>query len=130
GDVKPGFEAQITIGKNADQTTIRLGDRHARDLVLAHDFERIGNLGVGRHGDRVDDHSALRALHLVNFVGLLLDVQIAVDDAEATLLGDGDGHVGLGYGVHGGTDNGNVELNVTREMRLRAGQRGDYIGAT
>ena len=72
GNVEAGFEAQIAIGENADQLSV-LGDGHAGDLVLAHDLERIADLVGGEHGDRIDDHAAFRALHLVDFVGLLLD---------------------------------------------------------
>ena len=35
-------------------------------------------------------------------LGLLLDGEVAVDDADSALLGHGDGQARLGYGVHGG----------------------------
>jgi hypothetical protein len=71
-DVGAGLEAQIAIGQDADQLVV-FGDRHAGDAIVAHHLEGVGDL-VGRlHGDRVDNHAAFRALHLVNLVGLLLD---------------------------------------------------------
>jgi hypothetical protein len=82
-------------------------------------------LSVRRHGDRVDDHAAFRALHLVDFVGLLLDGQIAMDDAQAALLRQRDRHVRLGDRVHGGADDGNVQADVARELRLGVGLRGN-----
>jgi len=39
-NVEAAFEAQIAVGKNADEEAPALGDRHARDFVFAHDFER------------------------------------------------------------------------------------------
>jgi hypothetical protein len=42
GNVGAGFEAQITIGQDADQLFI-LGDRNAGNFVAAHDFQRFGN---------------------------------------------------------------------------------------
>ena len=56
----------------------------------------------GADGDGVDDHAALGALDFVDFAGLLLDGEVAMDDAEAALLGHGDGHARLGDGVHRG----------------------------
>ena len=41
---------------------------------------------VGRHGDRVDDHPALEALHLAHGVGLFLDGQVAVEHADPAEL--------------------------------------------
>ena len=45
-NVEAGFKAQVAIGENADQLAV-LGDGHAGNLVLAHDFERVADL-VGR----------------------------------------------------------------------------------
>ena len=93
-------------------------------LYLLHDFERVGNLGVGRHGDRIDDHAALRALYLVHFIGLLLDGQVAMNNAEPALLRQGNRHVRLGHRVHGGADDGNIQADVARELGLRVGLAG------
>ena len=53
--------------------------------------------------------------------GLLGGFQVLVDDAEAAKLGHGDGHGGLGDGVHGGRDDRDVE-------RDGAGQPGAGVG--
>ena len=47
--------------------------------------------------------------------------QIAMDDAEAALLRERDRHVRFGDGVHGGADDGNIQADVARELRLGAG---------
>ena len=52
-----------------------------------------------------------------------------MDDADSALLGERNGHVRLSDGVHGGADDRNVEADITRELRLRAGACRDYIGA-
>ena len=88
-----------------------LGDWHAGDLVAPHHIECVGDELVGRDGDRVDDHAALRALHLVDFAGLLLDGEVAVDDADAALLRHGDGQARLGHRVHGCTEQRRVQQN-------------------
>ena len=118
GDVEARLETQVAVGEDADQFAVFLGDGDAGNLVLLHHVERVGNLGVGRHGDRVDDHAAFGALDLVDFIGLLVDGEIAMDDAESALLGERDGHVGFGDRVHGGADDGDVEMDVARDLGL------------
>ena len=70
GHIGARFKAQIAVGENADELAA-LGHGHAGDLVAPHHFEGVGNLLIGPDGDRIDDHAALRALHLVDFAGLL-----------------------------------------------------------
>ncbi len=111
GNVGAGFEAQIAIGEDADELLV-LGYRHAGNAVVTHDLQRVGDLVIGRHGDGIDDHAAFRALHLVDFAGLLLDGEVAMDDAESALLRHCDGHAGFGHGVHGGADQRNLEHDV------------------
>ena len=128
GNVEAGLKAQIAIGENAHQFSV-LGDGHAGNFVLAHDFERVRNLGVRRHGDRIDDHAAFRALHFVHFVGLLLRRQVAMDDPDAALLGQRNRHVRFRDRVHGGADDGNVQPDIARELGLSVGQGGNDVGA-
>ena len=52
----------------------------------------------------LDDHPALVALDLVDFLGLDVDGQVAVDDPDSSLLGESDGHPGFGDRVHGRAD--------------------------
>ena len=129
GNVEAGFKAQVAVGKNADELAV-LGDGHAGNLVLAHDLERIADSVRGRHGDRIDDHATFRTLHLVDFVGLLLDGQVAVNNPEAALLGKRDRHVRFSHGVHGGAHDGDVQTDIARELRLRDGLRGHNFGAS
>ena len=71
-------------------------------------------------GDRVHHHAGLVALHEAHLLGLLVGLQIAVDDADAAVLRHGDGHPGLGHRVHRGGDDRQVEAD-------RAGQLGRDI---
>ena len=128
GNVEAGFKAQVAVGENSDKLAV-VRNRHSGNLVFAHDLKRIANLVGGMHGDRVDDHAAFRALHLVHFVGLLIDGEVAMDDANPALLGERDRHVRLGDCVHGGAHDGNVQTNLARKLRLRAGSRRDNVRA-
>ncbi|SPF31568.1 hypothetical protein SBA1_100024 [Candidatus Sulfotelmatobacter kueseliae] len=128
-DIEAGFKAQVAVGENADQLSV-LGDGHAGDFVLAHDFERVRDPVGGMHGHRVDDHAAFRALHLVHFVGLLLDRQVAMNNAQAALLRQRDRHMRFRDGVHGGAHDRDVQADGARELRLRAGARRDHVRAS
>lgn len=54
--------------------------------------------------DGIRDEAVPEALDLADQGCLLLDGVVAMDDADATLLGHGDGHAVLGDGVHGARD--------------------------
>src|ERR1035437_1671510 len=129
GNIEAGFKAQVAVGENADQFAV-LGDGDAGNLVFAHDLEGVAYSVGGRHGYRIDDHAAFRTLHLVDFVGLLLDGQVAVNNPQPTLLRQRDRHVRLGHGVHGGAHDRNVQADVAGELRLGAGLRWNYVGAS
>ena len=75
-------------------------NRHAGDAIAIHDIHRVADAAVGRHRHRVDDHARFAALHLVDFVALRFDGKIFVNDADTALLGDGDGQVRFGHGIH------------------------------
>src|SRR5947208_2230639 len=113
--------------EDADQFSI-FCDGHAGNFVLAHDFERVGDLCIRRHGDGIDDHAALRALYLVDLVRLLLNAQIAMDDSDPALLSNGDGHMGFSHRIHGGADDRNVQANVARQLGLSVGLCGHHVG--
>ena len=108
-------EAQVSVGEQTDQSSVVVDDGDARDLVLGHQFEGVVDVAVGGEGDRVLDHPRLRALHPVDLDRLVLDGQVAVDDAHAAGAGQGDGEPGLGDGVHRGRQDGHGETDVGRE---------------
>ena len=126
GNVGAGFKAEVAIGEDADEP-LALGNRHAGDFIAAHDFEGVANHLVGTDGDGVDNHAALRALYLVDFAGLVGDGQIAVHDADAALLGHGNGHARLGYGVHGGRDQRRIQRDIAGQLGLRADLHGHHV---
>ena len=97
-------EPEVAAGEDALELAAD-GDGDARDVVPFHDQAGFADHGVGAQGDRVDDDAVFGALDLVDLEGLLLDRHVLVDDAEAAFLGQGDGQLALGDGVHrGGQD--------------------------
>jgi hypothetical protein len=64
---------------------------------------------------------------MVDLAGLLLDGEVAMDDAHAALLGHGDGEAGLGDGIHGCGEQRGVQRDVAGELGLSADLGGDDI---
>ena len=107
-------EAQVAVRQDAHEHVVGSGDRHAGDVELLHQFQRVRQLGVGLQRDGIHDHAALGALDLVDFLALAGDREVLVDDAQASLTRHGDGQLGLRDGVHGGRDDGDVEREIAR----------------
>ena len=82
-----GGEAHVAVGEDADElagaaVAAALHHRDAGDAVVLHQCQRIGERGVGIDGHRVDHHAGFELLDLADLRGLLLGLEIAVDDAE------------------------------------------------
>ena len=75
----------------------------------------------GRDGHRIDNHAALTALDAVHFLGLAIDRHVAVNDADAALLRQGNGQVRLGHGIHRGAENRNIESDFSCQAGSRIG---------
>ncbi len=96
-----GFKAYIATGDDTHQV-LAIEHRHAGDAVRAGQFDQFGDGGALLDGDGVLDHPALEFLDLAHLLRLLGDGHALVDDADAALLGHGDGQAELGNGIHGG----------------------------
>ena len=95
-----GGEAHVAVGEDADQlagaaVAAALDHRNAGDAVLLHQLERVGQRRVGVDGERVDHHAGFELLDLAHLLGLLVGLEVAVDDADAAGLRHGDGHAAL-----------------------------------
>ena len=130
GQVEPALEPDVPVGQNADELVSLVRDREPRDALLAHDLQGLADLVLRPEGDGLDDHAALVALDLVDLLGLGLDGQVAVDDADPALLGDGDGHPRCRHRVHGRAEDGDVGRDLDESGKvLQAEQRAEAGGA-
>src|SRR5207342_1723096 len=91
--------------------------------VALHELERLRDRVRGRERHRLDDHPRLRALHLVDLGNLVLDREVAMDDAETALARERDREARLGHGVHRGRD----ERDVQCDRRRQAGDSRDVV---
>ena len=112
GLVELGLEAQVAIGENAHQLAV-FHDGHARNPVVLHHLERLGDLLIGSHRDRVHNHAAFTALDPVDLLRLSLNGHVPMDDADAALLRQRDRQVRLGDGIHRRARNRNIQRDVT-----------------
>ena len=115
GAVQPALEAQVTVGDNAHQVLLVVHHGNAANVILRHDFQRLGHRAAQRDGHGVVDHAVLSTLHNGHLAGLVLNRHVLVDDANAALAGNGNGHLALGDGVHGSRHKGHVQVNVARK---------------
>ena len=63
-------------------------------------LQRLADFLIGMHGDRVANHPAFIFFYGFDFGGLLLDGQIAMDDADAADLRQRDRGARFGHCIH------------------------------
>ena len=111
------LEAQVAIGDDTDQMSVSVNDRHAADVIALHHVQGFPNRTVLWNCHGIDDHSRFRSFDLVNFLGLALDAQVLVNNANAALLRDGDCQRSFRYGIHRGRAKRDLQANAARELR-------------
>jgi hypothetical protein len=126
--VQVGLETQVAIGDDADHLARLVDHRQARDAVTPGNVQNIANTHGRTNGDRILDHTGLMALDLGHLGSLLLGRQVLVDDADAALLGHGDGHGRFGDSIHGGGNHRHIQLDATGETSLQADIAGQDAG--
>src|SRR5699024_8745622 len=128
GPVRDGDETQVAVGADAQQAVLGVDHGQTGDPVLAADGVEVLEGGVGADGDRVGDAAGLGALDQVDLVGLVLDGQVAVQDADAAVAGHGDGHPSLGDRVHGGAGQGGAQGDLAGQAGGGVRSGGDHVG--
>ena len=128
-DVRIGREAHVAIGQDADQAAVALDHGNPGDAMRRHQVQGIGERGVGRQRDRVDHHARLELLDLLHLGRLRRDLEVAMDHAEAAVLGHGDREVGFGDRVHGRRDQRDAELDLTGQPGLDVDLGRQHLGA-
>ena len=127
-----GRKAHVAVGENADQLARHAlggaGDhRNAGKAVILHQRQRVRQHRVGTDGQRIDHHAGFELLDLPHLGGLAVDIEIAVDDADAAGLRHRDRHPRFGDGIHRGGDDRNIERNGAGDVGADIGLRGQDI---
>ncbi len=90
-------------------------------MVAPHEAVGIAQGVVRREREGVRDDPRLGTLHPVHLGRLVLGRQVLVNDADAALLRNGNGQARLGHGVHGGAQQGDIDLELAGEARAYLG---------
>ncbi len=97
---KIGEETHVAVGEDTHQLAIA-ADGHAGDLVFPHQFVCIRYRVFGGQEKGVHDNAVFRPFYPVDLVGLGFDGHVLMDDADAALSRNGNGHPGFRYRIHG-----------------------------
>ena len=104
-----------------------INDGKAADIQLVGQRHHLPHRVLGRDDDGIAQHAAFVALDLGHLRGLLLRGEVFVHDADAAFLRHGDGQTRFGHGVHGGRDQGQVQLDVACEAGGEIGVLGQDL---
>ena len=110
------LETDVPAGEDPDWAIV-LHHGQPRDLVLPHDLGGLHERLLRSHRDRVEDHPALRPLHLRHLAPLILGAEVLVDDPEAALPGHRHRGPPLRDGVHRARQDRDVQRKLARQTR-------------
>ena len=125
---EPRHEAHVTVGDDAHEAPIAFDHGETGYAELPAQGIHVSDRRIGRRRDRVRDHSRLRALYLVDLLRLLVNREVAVHDAQATLSRHSNRHARLGHGVHGGRKQRRRDRDAASEARSRVGFARNHVG--
>ena len=123
-------QAVVAVRHHAHQLAVRravLGHGHGGVAVLVLEGHHVGERHLGREVRIARHEAGLVVLHARDHGRLILDALRAVDERQAALGGQRDGHAVVGHGLHDGGHHGDVQRDgrflataVLHERRLQA----------
>src|SRR5690554_285821 len=122
-----GHDTQVTTGHDADQLAI-FNHRKAGETQFAGLGQQIDGFHVGSDSYRILHNGSFVALDLAHFGSLLFDGHVLVHNANAALLGHGNGQTGLGHGIHGGGQQRNIDFDIAGQAGFQADILGQNFG--
>ena len=111
-----GDETHITVGDDADELVVLVHHRQTGDVELAAQLVEISQSDLRVDGQRIGNHTGLRALDHIDLSSLIVDGQVAVQHADTTVTSHGDGHLGLGHGIHGSGEDRGLHHDLASQM--------------
>ena len=82
-------------------------------MIFRHDVKGLSHSRTEGDGDRIIDHTILSSFHDGHLTGLILYRHILVDHTDTTLTRNGNGHLRLCDGIHGGRHKRHIQLDVS-----------------
>ena len=125
--------AHVASGDDTLEFVVGIDDRETGKSVFVHDILHLGKRHVLGNREGLGNDRVFEAFHAGDHSCLHIDEIVAMDDSKAAFPGEGDCQFGLGHCVHGGRENGNLqiktgnklgaEIGFTREDGALAGQQ-------
>ena len=107
--------AQIAAGDDADQLAV-FQHGQTGEFMFAGNLAHFAHARIRRGGERIANHARFKALHFAHFGGLLRGRHIFVNHRHTTQLRHGNGETRFGNGIHSGGKQGDIELEIAREL--------------
>ena len=123
------LETQIAAGNDTDEL-LAVDDRHAGNILRAHERHDFADRCRRPDRDRVANHAGFELLDQPYFGRLLFDRHALVDDADAAALRHRDREACLRHGVHRGGKDRNIQVNVARQTRAEADVARQHVGVS
>ena len=127
GLVVAGLETQVAPGDDTHHLAA-IAHRKARDAELRRQGHDLADRGGRGDDHRIAQQAAFVALDLGHLGGLLGRREVLVNDADAALLGDGNGQARFGDGVHGGGHQRQLQLDIAGKPGGERGVLGQDLG--
>ena len=112
GNIEAGHEFKVAVGDDAHQLAVGIADGDTADVELAHQTVGIADKMLRREEKGIIDDAVFTALDPVDLVCLLTNGHILVNDANAALPRHGNRHTAFGNGIHGGTEQRGIEVDI------------------
>ena len=112
-------KSHVAVGDDSKQHIVWANNGKTGYSKLAAEPVDVRHRGVGSRRHGVRDHSRFASFDLVDVPRLVVNGQIPVDDAHATLSSHPDGHARFGHSVHRARDDRRKNGDVASESRRR-----------
>ena len=106
------FETHIAVSHDPLQNARLIDNRHAGNSVAAAHRIDVGQGIIRAAGDRVTDHACFGSFDQIDLPCLLVERQVAMEHSHSALACHGNGHAGLGDGVHRTGHQRHLDRNV------------------
>ncbi len=119
--------ADYVAGEEAEEVVFFIDDGEGaeREVAFLDEGEDIADEVIRGDFDGLLDEAVDVVFDAGDFRELLALGHIVMDEAEAAVEGHGDGHPGLGDGIHVRGDDGDLEMKALRESGLERGVAGE-----
>ena len=125
--VEAVLKAEVAVGDDAHQQVVLIHHGNTADVILCHHGERLTDRASLAYGDGVVNHAVLGTFHDSHLASLFLNRHVFVYHADTALSCYRYGHGCLGHGIHGCSDKGDVEANVTGEPGAQGHRFGQHF---